>query len=174
MRLGKFDLALIVGLMFTIGYTSNFFIATAQNSTSNAPIVQSIDNLIYVVIIPIVISVLGILKGLVDRGYLDKKVGSALVMAADTTRAVGDTREVVNKVAQNSYEIAKLASPQAAKYADEQVAPVVNEVAQKVLEYKPKIDTFAKIANSETKKGTKTTEDIQDMKDSIPNNIVPS
>jgi hypothetical protein len=174
MRLGKFDLALIVGLMFTIGYTSNFFIASAQNSTANAPIVQSIDNLVYVVIIPIVLSVLSILKGLVDKGYLNKRVGSALVMAADATHAVGDTRDTVNKVAQNSYEIAKLASPQAAKYADERVAPVMNEAGQKVSEYKPKIDAFAVIANSGTKNGTRTTEEIQDMKETIPNDIVPS
>jgi polyhydroxyalkanoate synthesis regulator phasin len=174
MRLGKFDLALIVGLMFTIGYTSNFFIASAQNSTTNAPVVQSIDNLIYVVIIPIVLSVLSILKGLVDKGYLNKRVGSALVMAADTAHAVGDTRETVNKVAQTSYEMGKLASPQAAKYADEVAAPMLNEVGKRVSEYKPKIDDFAAIANSETKKGTRTTDEIQDMKDTIPNDIVPS
>jgi polyhydroxyalkanoate synthesis regulator phasin len=176
MKVGILDLALIMGLVFVVGYTSNIFIANAQNSTTNAnaPIVQSIDNLIYVVIIPIVLSILSIVKGLVDKGYLDKKVGSALVMGADAAHAIGDTRETVNKVAQTSYEMGKLASPQAAKYADEVAAPMLNEVGKRVSEYKPKIDDFAAIANSETKKRTMTTDEIQNIKSTIPDEIVPS
>lgn len=171
----KFSNILLIAIAFSVGMiVNNTVMAQTQNQTGNAPVVQAIDNLVYVVIIPIVLSALSIIKSLVDKGILSKRIGTVAVMAGDTAMAVADTRQTVNKVAQTSYETAKLASPDAARYADEVVAPLMNEAGRRISEYKPKADDFAAIARTLGKKGENTTEEIKEIRDKIPDEIVPS
>ena len=125
----------------------------------------------------IIISVLGIIKTLVDKGILDKRVGTGVVMAADATHAVLDTRELVQETTNAILEALRVDNPEVAAKVQNAVQPVLKQIDQKVKEYQPKVDTFAQIANKIGSNGAKTVDAIKEnneLKDNIPDAIVSS
>lgn len=147
----------------------------AQNETStSSPIVVSVDKLVYSAIIPLALSILAILQGFAQNGRFGKRTSDALIMAADATRAVADTRQAVNKYANATYEVIKLAAPEVTEKADKLIAPEIDNIANKVKEYQPKVDAFASIASASSNSGQKASNSMKALKDQIPNNIVPS
>lgn len=162
---------LFVGLAFVVGTSIHLVFSYGQNTTTpNAPVVQSSDALL-TSITGIIIAIASIITVLVKAGILDKKIGTAAVMAADASWAVKDNRILIKDGLQNTYDVVKLASPQTAEAADQKLAPVLDDASRKVAEYIPKVDKFADIA----KKLSKNKEqEITDMKDDIPDRIVKS
>jgi hypothetical protein len=148
----------------------------AQNNTSSSTdaTVNSLDKMIYVAIVPTAIAVIGLLSTLAQKGYFNKRTSDALIMAADASRAVSDTRETFNKYANTSMEVLKLASPETAKQIEIQVVPVLDEISGKILEYKPKVDAFAAIASGSSRAGEKASDSMKSLRKDIPNNIVAS
>ena len=160
---------MLVGLAFVVG--SSIHLVFAQNSTTNAPIVQSADALI-TSIAGIVIAIAGLVTVLVKAGLIDKRVGTVAVMAADASWAVKDNRQSIKDLAQNTYDVVKLASPESAAAADQKIAPVLDQATVRVNEYTPKVDKFAAIAKKLSE--GKQADSIEEMKDDIPDKIVPS
>ena len=162
---------MFVGLAFVVGNTVHLVFSYAQNNTSTAPVVSSSDALITSVT-SIVIAIAGLITVLVKAGIIDKRVGTVAVMAADASWAAKDNRQLIKDGMQNTYDIVKLASPEAAEAADRKLAPVLDDASRKVAEYTPKVEKFADIAKklSEGKKS----EEITDLKNEIPDRIVPS
>jgi hypothetical protein len=169
--LNKITTFLFVGLAFVIGSSVHLVLSYAQNTTQYAPVVQSSDALI-TSITGIVIAIAGLVTVLVKAGIIDKRVGTVAVMAADASWAVKDNRQSIKDLAQNSYDVAKLASPEAAAFADSKIAPVLDEANRRVSEYTPKVDKFAAIAKKLSE--GKQADSIEEIKDDIPDKIVPS
>ncbi len=163
---------LFVGLAFVVGTSVHLVFSYGQNTTTpNAPVVTSIDSLL-VSITSIVIVIAGVVTVLVKAGVIDKRVGTVAVMAADASWAVKDNRQSIKDLSQNTYDVVKLASPETAKAADEKLAPVLDEASRRVAEYTPKVDKFADIAKKLSE--GKNSDEIEAMKDDIPDRIVKS
>jgi hypothetical protein len=169
--LNKITTFLLVGLAFVVGSSVHVILSYGQNGTQYAPVVQSSDALI-TSIAGIIIAIAGLVTVLVKAGLIDKKVGTVAVMAADASWAVKDNRQSIKDLAQNTYEVTKLASPEAAAYADKKIAPVLDEANRRVSEYTPKVDKFAAIAKKLSE--GKQADSIKEMKDDIPDKIVSS
>ena len=165
---------MLIGLAFTVGTMVPVFVAYGQNTTTQyAPVVQSTDTLI-TSITSITISIATIIGFLVKMGWFDKKIGTVAVMASDAAVAIKDNRQSIKDLAQNTYDVAKITPPEAAAAADQKLAPVLDRASARINEYIPKVDKFAELGNKLSKGGTKADEQIQVMKDTIPNKIVPS
>jgi hypothetical protein len=164
---------LFVGLAFVVGSSVHLVLSYAQNTTTYAPVVQSSDALI-TSITGIVIAIAGLITVLVKSGLIDKKVGTVAVMAADAAVAVKDNRQSIKDLSQNTYDVVKLASPETAAAADAKLAPVLDEASRRVAEYTPKVDKFADLASKISNKGKTADDKIEEMKDDIPDRIVPS
>jgi len=119
-----------------------------------------------------VIAIAGLVTVLVKAGIIDKRVGTVAVMAADASWAVKDNRQSIKDLAQNTYDVVKLASPESAAAADQKIAPVLDQATVRVNEYTPKVDKFAEIAKKLSE--GKQADSIKEMKDDIPDKIVPS
>ena len=166
---------MIVGVAFIGGTLVNSIVAFGQGNTTTvyAPVVQSSDALIASIIAGI-IAVAGLIKTFVDKGWLDKKVGTVAVMAADTAVAVRDNRQTIKDIGQTTYDTIKLTNPSATATADEKIAPAMDRATLKLNEYTGKVDRFSELANKLSKGGTQADDKIEDMKDEIPDKIVPS
>lgn len=160
-------------LCFTIGISFSYVLGQNGTTTVYAPVVQSSDALI-AAIASIVVSVTTLIGILVKAGVIDKKIGTVAVMAADTAHAVSDNRQNIKDFQQNTYDVVKLASPETAAAADAKLAPVLDEASRRVSEYTPKVDKFADLANKISNKGKTADDKIEEMKDDIPDRIVPS
>ena len=146
-----------------------------QNTTPNGNATpDAFYELIYVAIVPTVIAVIGLLQTFAQKGYFNKRTSDALIMAADASHAVMDTREQFKTYANATYEIGKVVAPEQVKELDEKYAPLIAEIAKKVSEYKPKVQSFEAIAAGSSKAGEKASDSMKALKDNIPNNIVPS
>lgn len=150
-------------------YGQNGTVVVTGNAT-----VDAVDKLVYVAVVPIAIAVLSFLSQLAQKGRFDKKTSDALIMAADASHAVMDTRETFNKYANATYEIAKLTAPEQVKKLDEQYAPLIDAVANRVMEYKDKVAAFEAIASGNSKAGEKSSDSMKSLRNNIPNNIMPS
>lgn len=173
----QLELVMIMGLVFMIGYTSNGLIARAQNTTTQyAPVVQSTDAL-YIAITGIFGSAVSLVIALANKNLLgkhSKEIGTNAVMAADANAAVIESRQGFKDFAQNTYDVIKIASPETAEAADKKIAPEMDKMTVKINEYRPKVDRYAAMANKTSDGGKKADSKIIDMKDDIPDNIVPS
>jgi len=157
---------------FAIGLTVNS-ILYAQNSTQYAPVVQSSDALL-TSIVSIIIAIAGIVTALVNKGILSKNIGTVAVMASDTAWAVKDNRQMIKDGMQTGYDTVKISNPEAAAYADKNISPQLDKATVMVNEYTDKVNKFADIANKLSNGGKKADDKITDMKDDIPDRIVPS
>jgi len=172
--LNKLTTFLFVGLAFVAGSTVHVIFSYAQNTTTQyAPVVQSSDALI-TSITSIIIAIAGVIGMLVKAGWLDKKVGTVAVMAADASHAVQDNRQNSKDFQQNVYDVIKIASPETAAAADQKLAPVLDQASVRINEYIPKVQKFEDLANKLSNGGKKADSKIEDMKDDIPDRIVPS
>jgi hypothetical protein len=158
-------------LCFTVGISFSYVLGQSNTTVQYAPVVQSSDALI-AAIASIVIAISSLIGIFVKAGFIDKRVGTVAVMAADSAWAVKDNRQSIKDVAQNSYDVAKLASPEAAAFADQKIAPVLDQATIRVNEYTPKVDKFAAIAKKLSE--GKQADSIKEMKDDIPDKIVSS
>jgi hypothetical protein len=161
-------------LCFTVGITLH--IVYAQNSTQYAPVVESSNTLIGLVIVGIT-SATSIIIALANKGLLGKhsqEIATNAVMIADTAHAVGDSRQTIKDVAQVTYDTIKISNPEATAYADQKIAPVIDQASVKVSEYNDKLHKFEDIANKASNGGKKADPKIMEMKDDIPDRIVPS
>ncbi len=125
----------------------------------------------------IILTILGIVKQLADKGWFDKKVGSAAVMGADAAVAVLQTRELVAESVNAIIETIKIDSPELAKKIGDNLSPILKKIDEKVTEYQPKVNAFGQIANKIGDKGDKTVDAIkedEELKDNIPDTIIPS
>lgn len=162
--------ALILGLT-TIGY------AYAQNGTDTTT-TETLGGQAAITmtsIIAIILAGLGIVKTLVDKGILDKRIGTAAVIGADTAVAALDTRQLVSEVVNGIVDTLKVDNPEAAAKIQNAVQPVLKRIDDKVKEYQPKVDKFGQIANAIGARGEKTVDAIkedEELKDNIPNQIV--
>ena len=160
---------------FAIGLTVNSFV-NAQNGTQYAPVVQSSDTLIGLVIVGIT-SATSIIIALANKGLLGKhseQIATNAVMVADTAHAVSDSRQTIKDLAQTTYDTVKISSPEATAYADQKIAPVLDQASIKVSEYNDKLHKFEDIANKVSDGGKKADPKIEEMKNDIPDRIVPS
>src|SRR5580765_2755309 len=133
-----------------------------QNTTSTGnATVDALDKMIYVAIVPTAIAVIGLLQTFAQKGYFNKRTSDAIIMAADASHAVMDTREQFNKYANATYEIGKLVAPEQVKELDEKYAPLIDEIAKKVLEYKPKVQSFEAIAAGSSRAGEKASDSMK-------------
>ena len=150
--------------------------AYAQNNTSSTgnATVDSIDKLIYVAIVPIAISVLSFLSQLAQKGRFDKRTSDAIIMAADASHAVMDTRDTFNKYANATYEVVKIAAPEQLKQLETKYVPVIDEITNKALEYKDKVQAFESIASGQSRAGEKASDSMKSLRKDIPNNIITS
>jgi hypothetical protein len=156
---------MLIGVAFSVGTLVPSLLVFAQNTTTtSAPVVQSSDALITAVT-GIVIAIAGLVTTLVSRGLLDKRIGTAAVMAADASWAVKDNRQLIKDGMQNTYDIVKLASPAAAEAADRKLAPILDDASRKVAEYTPKVEKFAAIAHAMSKHPS---DEIEAMEVEIP------
>jgi hypothetical protein len=152
------------------------FSVYAQNQTTEttyAPVVVSTDALI-VAAIGIISAVAALIKSFVDRGWLDKRIGTVAVMASDASVAINDNRQTIKDLAQNTYDTVKLVNPQYTSTADEKLAPVLDRATVKINEYTPKVERFTELGKKISKSGDNADDQIEAMKDDIPNSIVPS
>jgi hypothetical protein len=150
--------------------------AYAQNTTANAPVVESSNNLL-IAVVGIIPAITALIITLANRGLLGKhsqEIATNAVMVADTAHAVSDSRQLIKDGLQTTYDTIKMSNPDAVAKADEQMAPVLDKVTVKVNEYKEKVDRFEDIANKASNGGKKADPKIMDMKDDIPDRIVPS
>ena len=165
---------MIAGLTFIIGMSVHVFNAYAQNQTGTyAPVVVSTDALI-IASIGIISAVAALIKSFVDRGWLDKRIGTVAVMASDAAVAVKDNRQTIKDLAQNTYDTVKLTNPAATATADEKLAPVLDRATVKINEYTPKVERFTELGKKISRSGDNADDAIEDMKEDIPNSIVPS
>jgi hypothetical protein len=163
-----------IGASFVVGTTvHNVFIYAQNTTTTYAPVVQSSDALLASVIAAI-IAVAGLIKTFVDRGWLDKRVGTVAVMASDAAVAVKDNRQTIKDLAQNTYDVVKITNPETAAAADQKLAPVLDQATVRINEYIPKVEKFTALGNKLSNGGTKADPKIEEMKDEIPDKIVPS
>lgn len=167
----SFIVILLVSFAFMGGYTINSFVFAQNTTTTNAPVVTSIDSLL-VSITSIVIAIAGLVGVLVKAGLIDKRVGTVAVMAADASWAVKDNRQSIKDLSQNTYDVVKLASPETAEAADKKLAPVLDQATTRLNEYTPKVDKFAEIAKKMSE--GKQADSIEEIKEDIPDKIVPS
>jgi hypothetical protein len=161
-------------LCFTVGITLH--IVYAQNGTQYAPVVQSSDALLAAAV-AIVGSVTSIIITLANRGLLGKhseQIATNAVMVADTAHAVSDSRQSIKDGLQTTYDTIKISNPEAVAKADTEIAPVLDKMTVQVNEYKSKVDRFEDLANKTSNGGKKADPKIMDMKDDIPDRIVPS
>lgn len=135
-----------IGVSFVIGTSISAVLGQNQTATNSELFATSTTNTI-IAITGLIAAIAAILKTLVDRGILDKRIGTVAVMTADTSYAVKDSRQSIQDLAQNTHETVKLISPEAAKYADDHMRPAMDRVTQRVNEYIPKANKFNEIAN---------------------------
>jgi hypothetical protein len=167
---------LVTVLSFVVGMSVHVFSAYAQNQTTEttyAPVVVSTDALI-VAAIGIISAAAALIKSFVDRGWLDKRIGTVAVMASDASVAINDNRQTIKDLAQNTYDTVKLVNPQYTSTADEKLAPVLDRATVKINEYTPKVERFTELGKKISKSGDNADDQIEAMKDDIPNSIVPS
>ena len=166
---------MLIGLAFTVGTMVPVFVAYGQGNGTvvYAPVVQSTDSLIASAT-AIIIAIAGLVTMLVQKGIISKKIGTVAVMASDAAVAVRDNRQTIKDLAQNTYDVAKVTSPEAAAAADSKLAPVLDRATVKINEYTDKVDRFAELGNKLSSGGTNADSKIKDMKDDIPDKIVPS
>jgi hypothetical protein len=161
-------------LCFTVGITLH--VVYGQNGTQYAPVVQSSDTLLGLIVVGIT-SATSIIITLANRGLLgkhSKEIATNAVMVADTAHAVSDSRQTIKDVAQVTYDTIKISNPEATAYADQKIAPVIDQATVKVNEYNDKMHKFEDIANKVSDSGKKADPKITEMKDDIPDRIVPS
>ena len=160
---------------FAIGLTVSSFV-NAQNNTTYAPVVQSSDNLL-IAIVGIIPAITALIITLAQRGLLGKhseQIATNAVMVADTAHAVMDNRQSIKDGMQTTYDTIKITNPQAVAEADAKIAPVLDQATVRVNEYKDKVNKFEDIANKVSNGGKKADPKIEEMKDEIPDRIVPS
>lgn len=162
-----------ITLSFAIGLTINNFVTAQNGTTTYAPVVQSSDALI-IAVISIIGVVAALVKSFVDRGLLDKRVGTVAVMASDAAVAVKDNRQTIKDLAQNTYDVVKLTNPEAAAKADKDLAPVLDQATVRINEYTPKVARFTELGNKLSNAGKKSDDKIKAMAADIPDSIVPS
>ena len=169
---------LSIAILVSFGYIAiTFGTIYAQNSTGTQTAAESLaqsSSALIGVAVSLVIAILTFLKTLLDRGILDKRVGTAVTMAADAAVAIRDNRQQISDVVQNSAEIATLIDKDGTTHAIQIVRPVLDNATQKLSEYIPKVEKFTAIANAINQNGDKTTDEIKDMADVIPERIVPT
>lgn len=159
---------------FAIGLTVNSFLF-AQNGTQYAPVVASSDNLL-IAIVGIIPAITALIITLAQRGLLGKhseQIATNAVMVADTAHAVMDNRQSIKDGMQTAYDTIKITNPEAAAYADKNITPVLDQATIRVNEYKDKVNKFEDIANKVSNGGKKADPKIEEMKDDIPDRIVP-
>jgi len=167
---------LFVGLAFVVGSSVHLVLSYAQNGTQYAPVVNSSNNLL-IAIVGIIPAITALIITLANRGLLGKhsqEIATNAVMVADTAHAVSDSRQNIKDLAQTTYDTVKMSNPEAVAYADSKIAPVLDQVTVKTNEYKEKVDKFEDLANKISNAGKKADPKIMDMKDDIPDRIVPS
>ena len=168
---------MFVGAAFVVGTLTNSIVASvfAQGNTTvqYAPVVASSDALI-ASIIAAIIAVSGLIKTFVDKGWLSKKIGTVAVIAADTAVAARDNRQTIKDIGQNMYDVTKLTSPESTSTLDEKLAPALDRATARLNEYTPKVDKFSALAKKLSNSGENADNAIEEMKDEIPDKIVPS
>lgn len=156
-----------------IGSTIVISVVYAQNQTATpAQSFAASTDALLLAAIGIISAALALIKTFVDRGLLDKRIGTAVVMAADAAVAIKDNRQSIKDLAQNTYEVVQLTSPEAATAMSNKIQPVLNQATQRINEYTPKVEKFGAIANAIGKDGDKTTDEIKAIRKTIPDSIV--
>jgi hypothetical protein len=121
-------------------------------------------------VVSFIIAITALLKVL----PLPKQIGTAAVMGADGAHAVMDNRQNIVDLAEAVKEIAALIDPERTQQAVNKITPVVNNATNKLNEFTPKVQKLESIASKIGQRGENTTDEIKDMADIIPENIVPT
>ena len=152
--------------------------AYAQNQTqTDAEQFAGISTNTIIAIVGLAGTILVFLKTLVDRGLLDKRIGTVAVMAGDTVVAVQHNRELIREGLQTGFETVSISNPEQASQILEKSKPIMENITKRVEEYDEKAKTFTRIASNIGKQGERTTDDIKDnqtLKETIPDSVVPT
>ncbi len=168
--------AAVITTSFSIGSAITSY---AQNGTDTTPD----DSLggqtatTITAVVAIITSVFGIIKLLSDKGWLDKRAGTAAVMGADTAVAVLQTRELLSDTINGIIDVIKTDNPTLAQKIEDQAKPLLKRIEDKADEYRPKVNKFEQIAGKIVNKGENTVDAIKEdekLKEDIPNTIVPT
>ena len=165
----KIDVLFLVILGIAISFSS-FTLASGQNTTSASESFAGAGTGVTMAIVSLIIAVSSIIKSLVDKGILDKRVGTVAIMAGDASYAVKDSRQLIYDGIKNTYEVIQSTNPEAAQVLSEKVQPVVDKARTRLEEYQPKVAMISRLAK---KLSTSKTEGIQVIAGQIPDEIVP-
>jgi len=165
-RRAKIEIVLVIVLFGSV--ISFAGITYAQTSTDEF---SGVSTGLIMSVIALISTGFTLIKTLADKGILDKRVGSVAVMAGDAAVAIRDSREMIQEGLQAGFDIIGTTSPEAARQIQQNAVPVMKRVTQRVDEYTPKVQSFVNIA---AKLSQKKTSEIEDIKEQIPNEIVPS
>lgn len=163
-------LGLVVGISITDLY--------AQNQTeTDAEQFAGISTNMIIAIIALVGTGLTFIKALVDRGILDKRIGTVATIAGDSVVAIRDNRNMIQEGIQTGYETVAQANPQLAAEIKSKSEPVMKKITEEVQKYDEKAQKFTAIASKIGKQGENTTDDIKEnetLKEQIPDSVVPT
>lgn len=150
----------------------------AQNQTAtDAEQFAGISTNMIIAITGLVGTILLFIKTLVDRGILDRRIGTVATIAGDSVVAIKDNRDFLHEGLKTGFETVAQANPQAAQQILDKSASVMRKITDNVESYNVKAEKFTRIASNIGKKGQRTTDDIKDneeLKEMIPDSVVPS
>lgn len=165
-------LSSMLGLVAGVSITDLY----AQNQTqTDAEQFAGISTNTIIAITGLVGTILVFLKTLVDRGLLDKRIGTVATIAGDSVVAIQDNRHMIHQGLQTGYETVQQANPQLAAEIKSKSEPVMQKVTEEVQKYDEKAKKFTEIASKIGQSGQRTTDDIKEneaLKEKIPDSVV--